>query len=193
MTKLTPQRPLRKLWTKRDRHHLMVAYRSGASLKTMSQILNRSETAINKALTRQGIRPLGSQPRGVRPKSLTKLMTPSMVKEKIQEATAWEDLTEDSPSSVSFDPKVAWAYEALHSLPETREKREMSPWITLEALMAYLSEQGYPVTFQGKGCAEQYWIRQKGPLTPGALLIFANKMRLEKHKPPFYVEQLTEV
>jgi hypothetical protein len=43
-------------WTHEERIQLTIAYNNGACLKTMSRILNRSVSAINKALSRFGLR-----------------------------------------------------------------------------------------------------------------------------------------
>jgi transposase len=189
--KITSGRLSRKSWTDQDLTHLKIAYRNGASLKMMAEILGRSTTAVNKALSRYGARPLGSQPRGVRPRTLTKPVTLKLVQQKIKELDTCQDTLGNSDISATFNPQAMRAYEALQD--HSRQKRvELSKWVTLEDLTIYLKKKGYPIMLKKQGEQKGYWIRQKGFLTPARLLMFVNEMRVENHKPPFYVEQLTE-
>ena len=45
-----------RVWSKKDRERLLLAYKCGASLDIISRILKRTVTSINKALTRCGAR-----------------------------------------------------------------------------------------------------------------------------------------
>ena len=187
---IASERFSRKTWTEKERYQLMVAYRVGASLKMMSEILGRSTSAINKALSRHGARPLGSQPRGVRPRTLTKSVTLKLVKQKIKELESCQNVLEKSDISATYSPQAVRAYDALKARP--RQKRvELSKWVTLEDLTAYLERRGYPVKLKRQGPQKGYWVRQKF-LTPAKLLMFVNEMRAANQKPPFYVDQITE-
>tara|TARA_A100000171_G_C2137085_1_gene151184 strand:+ start:3067 stop:3648 length:582 start_codon:yes stop_codon:yes gene_type:complete len=191
--KTTFSKSSKRRWTNNEKRNLMIAYQMGASLKTISEILGRSPTAINKALSRQGIRPLGSQPRGARPKSLMNLATFKTVKEKINEVQLLRDenASDHLKTMPAFDPKVIHAYEALKERKED-QTIEMSPWVTLDCVLSYLTKQGHRIVLRKMPFGSRYWVGKKGPLTPPELLVIANKNRCINHEPPFLLEKVTE-
>lgn len=184
---------VRKPWTDRDRRHLMVAYRSGASLKTMSDLFGRSTSAINKALTRYGARPLGSQPRGTRPKMVKRPITAKGVQARIDEFDAKLDKWVCEEQISCFSPEAIRAYEALQkTATQKQEEPQLSRWLSKKDFMAYLEQMEFPVKIKQVGYHECYCVSDRRPLTLSELLVFVNKVRIEDNKPPLYLENVTE-
>lgn len=183
----------RKPWTEQERRQLMLAYRSGASLKTMSDLFGRSTTAINKALTRFGARPIGSQPRGVRPKTKSRPITLKAVKERIEEFEASQDYLEEDKEDVLFSPEAVRAYEVLQDDDYCqRKEKQLSKWITKQDLINYLKESKLPITVNKIGSDERYDLPRNKFLSLSDLLVFVNKARIEDDKTPFFLEEVTE-
>ncbi len=65
----------RKKWTKVDMYILSLTYSMGASTKVIAQYLDSTPTAVNKCLSRSGIRPIGSVRCGVKVGSTRRAIT----------------------------------------------------------------------------------------------------------------------
>jgi hypothetical protein len=111
-------------WSFEDVARLQSLYMSKTSMLEMAKVLDRTPTAINKALARSGVR------------------KPQKHKE------------------------------------ENKKRKMIDPdqkWVSLEVVKNFLSKQ---------------LVTQD--LNPVRLLILANKLRAEKHLPPFYVPGITK-
>lgn len=193
----------KKLWSTQEKAHLNIGYQLGASLKTMSIVLNRSEAALNKALGRLGIRQYGANKRGKKSKAEKFFMvTPQIFRDQItaydhkicvlQSQKNYMAMTEkeDHESKLNFYPNP-WI-----TFPE-RQAQPLSVWSDLDSIIVYLRKKGHKIDrYKGKiqilgGVRIEYCLDGL-PMSAAQLLVFANRLRLEQGLEPFYVESITE-
>jgi len=67
------------IWSNRELGLLFVAYEMEASIRVASRLVNRSESAVNKALMRYEIRQLGMKKPGVKRRFPQKIVTPTFL------------------------------------------------------------------------------------------------------------------
>jgi hypothetical protein len=87
-----------KSWSERDRAQLMIAYKMGAGLKTISRIVKRSVTATNKAISRFGFRAYYGTRRDMLPNTVRAAPTYEQIMAAIEayEATHMIDTAEET-------------------------------------------------------------------------------------------------
>ena len=191
----------KKSWSAQDKAHLDIGHKLGASLKTMAIVLKRSESALNKALGRLGIRQYGANKRGKKSKAERFFMvTPQIFRDQI--ATYNSQLNEYKHEINSM---------ATSSQTNGEQKTYPNPWITfperqvhslplcldLDYMITFLKRKGHKIqrcSENGKilgGVKIEFYFNGI-PMSAAQLLMRANRLRLEQELEPFYVDSITE-
>ena len=193
----------KKTWSEQDIAHLNLGHKLGASLKTMSIVLNRSEESLNKALGRLGIRQHGAHRRGQKTKAEKLFMiTPQNFRDEIASydsqtkppllsgngAMASLETNENAKLNVFPNPFIIF--------PE-RKPQPLSLWSDLDCIITYLKKKGYKIQrcgedFKMMGGVKIEFYLDGVPMSAAQLLVHANRLRLDQGLEPFYVESITE-
>ena len=186
-------------WSEQEIAYLSLGHNMGATLKTLSIVLNRTESALNKALVRLGIRQYGTTPRGKKPKS-TKMchITPQRLRQEIAEFAKEKGYSVVFPDPVTLKKSVKIS-SSLGFFPNPLlkfpVKQQMSSpiWSDLDYAITILKNKGHKI-YRNKGYPSSkvdFWL-DGVPLTAAQLLVRANRIRLEQGLEAFYVESITE-
>jgi hypothetical protein len=198
---------IKKAWTEQEKEYLSIGHNLGASLKTLSVVLNRTESALSKALLRLGIRQYGSTARGQKPKSrYMNTLTPEKLLQEIKELAKSKEYSLIFSNHLDLS-KPSEDFSSLSHFPNPflnfpkRIKSLPSPvWLDLDSVIIILKNRGHTVcrysryrshtrTTQG---IKPDFLLDGLPITAAQLLIRANRIRLEQGLEPFYVENITE-
>ncbi len=185
----------KKSWSEQEKVYLSLGHKMGASLKTLSIVLNRTETSLNKALERLGIRQYGAK-RGKKSRLDRPFMvTPQNFRERIEaynheqdQATFLSTTKIENEKAVFPSPWIVFPECHVQPLPF---------WSDLDYVISFLKRKGYKiqshnVTQQVLGGVKIEFYLNGVPMSAAQLLVHANRLRLEQGLEPFYVESITE-
>ena len=155
---------IKKPWTPSDVRRLASLYNEKSPLKIMARELERTPTAVNKALTRFNIRPTLEQLGKTNPKKAVK-----------------ERRERDIACALTID------YEQYADPGRIYEQR---PAI-MDAIIQWLEDEGVTVVpFSHKLLPAYKYRVDKSVMTDLQLVLFANRKRLEERLPVFAVQGL---
>lgn len=157
-----------KMWSSSELKQLTNGYLSGVSIKELARRLNRTPTALNKALTRFGIR------HQRKPKRIT-----------FWNAFGDADLKTYSPQTAiaRFDRRYR------------KHQRELcSRWVPMDQVVSILESKGHIVQLLKamENPRQSLYLFDGKPLPALRLVFIANRYRLERNEGPFYVHGVTE-
>ena len=157
-----------KTWTSFDIEQLMKGYLSGTPLKTLAREMNRTPTALNKALTRFGIR-------RERPK---------------EEKTLWNDFGNMKPETT---PHPMTAIRRFDRKFRKQQKALLNEWVPMDEILTLLDEHGHCVymTESNKDPRRSIYVLDDHKRTALQLVFMANRYRIQQNKAPFYVAEVT--
>ncbi|MGI4850500.1 MAG: hypothetical protein ACRYGR_00940 [Janthinobacterium lividum] len=193
----------KKSWSAQEKAHLDIGHKLGASLKTMAIVLDRSESALNKALGRLGIRQYGANKRGKKSKAERFFMvTPQIFRDQIAAYNSQSNKYQHEINSIAISSQTN---------NEPTSKLYPNPWITfpkrqvyplplclnLDYMITFLKRKGHKIqrcSENGKilgGVKIEFYFNGI-PMSAAQLLMRANRLRLEQGLEPFYVDSITE-
>lgn len=171
----------RNKWTPLDHRRLLIAYNMGAKYAWLCQILDRSETSINKYLNRSGIRPLGTAKGTGRQPSI---ITLDDIWAEIHRQEKLYPL-EGAPAPLKPFKKPLYI-KSPSSVSGKRQLFHDAVYCTsLQKAIHYLSSSGFSVKKINLKWAD-YVVNSK-LLSACQLLILANRRRYETGLRPFVV------
>lgn len=156
-------------WTKREVEYLKIAFLQGQHIKAIARDIGRTPSAVNKALSRFGLRnhkvfqifhgipKIATLPK----KTFGKKIIPTPLQNNI------------SVSSQTLKSK----------------KSSFSEWVPISIVMEWLEKQKIPMLFR-KGHVYPFVVSHK-PMTTEQMVLYANKLRFERKEKPFMVENVT--
>lgn len=186
-------KPLKaKQWTDEEIKKLFLARQMGASIAIMAKLLDRSVPSVNKALTRLGVRPIGTCARGVKPGSHMRRVVFACVKEYVD--TQMVHFRSEKPTFLGKKEKPCMAFLSEKEKPHTQ--RTINPnlpiLVSLDKVIHFWQQHGVsasPVP-QNK---QTYFQVGKELLSPAQLLVMTNRKRETLKQPLFWVSGLTEL
>ena len=157
-----------KTWTSFDIEQLLKGFLSGIPLKELARELDRTPTAVNKALTRFGIR-------RERPK---------------QEKTLWNDFG-NAEKHQSVHPMTA-----IRKFDRRFRKQQnalVNTWGPMEQVLSVLDAKGHQIRLleANKDPRQSVYSLDGRKLRALQLVFMANRYRIEQNKAPFYVAEVT--
>lgn len=180
-------------WSTAEIEKLRIGYREGASLKVIARLVDRSPTAVSKALTRLGIRPLGFRPPGIRPGIPASGTLTCQQLERIinQELTSNKDLYSDSLEQKDKSTPPLFSNKNKKKLPEPGT----FGWVPMESVLHYLESQGYEIIRCKKEKDTPYkmhdYLVNHKPYHAPQVLMIANRLRFLRGLEPYLVENIT--
>ncbi len=157
-----------KEWSSSELKQLTNGYLSGVSIKELARQLDRTPTALNKALTRFGIR------HKRKPKRIT-----------FWDAFGAADLKTYSPQAAiaRFDRRYRKYQQEL-----------CSRWVPMDQVLSILESKGHAVRLLKamENPRESLYLFDDKPIVALRLVFTANRYRLERNEAPFYVYGVTE-
>lgn len=180
-------------WTKDKLVELKICYEARVPIKLMAQVFNKSETSISKILTRSNIRPLGSQPRGVRPRTLRRCFTTK--EEVIDLLSKARQYPAQSPQSLCYylcDQEAS--QNRRRQLKRVRQK-PIESWTSLSHLIYELQQDGknisptYNLTLLRQGFE---YVVNGSPTKCADLLRIVNTERAAMKLPRIFIEGITD-
>ncbi len=174
-------------WTAEEIEKLKISFLKGQKMKITARELGRSHTALNKALSRFGIRPL-RKIEGIKPKSYLTCGSHNLGNQPF--AHSYPALSSGGArsllkgSALSFDSTTDTSFKLRSGLQKNEQR-----WVSLNKIITYLERQGHCITTKNarQGCYEV----DKKPATATYLLLLANRLRVEENKPIFMVSEVT--
>ena len=157
-----------KTWTSFDIEQLMKGYLSGTLLKSLAREMNRTPTALNKALTRFGIR--RERPR--------------------QEKSLWNDFSNAKPEQ-TLNPMTA--IRKFDRKFRKQQKTLINEWVPMDQILSVLDAKGHHVYMleANKDPRCSIYSLDDRKLSALQLVFMANRYRIEQNKAPFYVAEVT--
>ncbi|RZI45699.1 hypothetical protein [Candidatus Finniella inopinata] len=163
-------------WTDSDIEQMKTAFLQGKTIKDMAKQLGRTPTALNKALSRFGVR------RDRKPTKVT-----------AQPCVDWRRyLIPGGQSPNSLDDEAILLPASLKDsfLSHRLFLKATEPnWVSLKKVITYLERQGHRIQILDADSGD-YKIDNKAAKA-GALLLLANRLRIEENKPIFLVKEVT--
>lgn len=202
-----------QVWTPQDIQELSQGYYEGSSLKELSLSLNRSVSALNKALNRFGIRKeknslqakqLENQLQGASKDSMDILLKRSaqivkkryykdkkiyMKRKKQQESSPLLTPQGIKGKTDCLDLTQGILEQINHHLIEV----EPAQWVTMPVVVSYLRQQKYFVSLikTSSNVEKLLYLINSEAFTSQELLKKANLYRMNQNKSPFYVRGIT--
>lgn len=157
-----------KTWTSFDIEQLMKGYLSGTPLKSLAREMNRTPTALNKALTRFGIR-------RERPK---------------QEKTLWNDFGNMKPETTIHPMTAIRRFDRKF---RKQQKALINEWVPMDQILSVLDAKGHHVYMleSNKDPRRSIYSLDDRKLSALQLVFMANRYRIQQNKAPFYVAEVT--
>lgn len=162
-------------WTQEEINTLRSAFLQGQRIKQIASILGKTPTALNKALSRFGIRNTAPPKRY---QWLSNSIPSQIIKTK-------EIKVQQQPTPIKSKKKSL-----------RLRLRDCSIWVPLSNIVRYLKDKGIlseiiptpnsPLSKEGR----IYFLHSR-LATPSQLILRANELRLEEKKPIFLVEGVT--
>ena len=164
-------------WTDFEIEQMKTAFLQGKTIKAIARQLGRTPTALNKALSRFGVR------QSRKPVKITALP-----------CIDWRRylMPENPPASIDNDLiLIPPASKVKNSFLMNRDcLRATDPrWVPLSKVIHYLERQGHRVKINN-AALDDYQIDTK-PVKASYLLLLANRLRIEESKPIFMVSEVT--
>lgn len=175
-------------WSEADIQKLTLARDMGASLDVLSKLTGRSATAVNKALTRLGIRPLGSEPRGIKPGRARRKVSLCHI-----EARLSEEMTTFSVQDLSFQGEKRKPCFSLMKSPaaECRIQASLPLLVSVTKVISYWQTHGVQIIERTLG--EKSFFEMNGQMLSRAqLLAMTNRKRTQNNEPLFWLDGVTE-
>ena len=181
-----------KHWTDEEIKKLFLARQMGASIAIMAKLLDRSVPSVNKALTRLGVRPLGSSTRGVKPGSHMRRVTFACVKEYVDAEMI--HFRSEKPTFLGKKEKPCMAF--LSEKEEQNTPRKINPnlpiLVSLDKVIHFWQQHGVSACPVSQN-TQTYFRFGKELLSPAQLLVLTNRKRETLKQPLFWVSGLTEL
>jgi hypothetical protein len=175
-------------WSEADIQKLTLAREMGASLEVLSKLTGRSPTAVNKALTRLGIRPLGSEPRGIKPGRFRRKVSLSHVETRLA-----DNMATFSEQNLSFKGNTRKpCFTFLEKItPGKSIKANLPLLVNVTKVIAYWHGHGIQITERivGQKC---YFEIEGKMFSPAQLLAMTNQKRALHKEALFWMDGVTE-
>lgn len=157
-----------KTWTSFDIEQLMKGYLSGTPLKSLAREMDRTPTAVNKALTRFGIR----RERGK------------------EEKAVWNDFGNKKPEK-TVDPMTA--IRRFDRNFRKQQKALTNQWVPMDQILSVLDAKEHRVYMveSNPDPRRSIYSLDGRRLTALQIVFLANRYRIEQNKAPFYVAEIT--
>ncbi|MBA4749758.1 MAG: hypothetical protein H2057_03965 [Alphaproteobacteria bacterium] len=175
-------------WNEADIQKLTLAREMGASLEVLSKLTGRSPTAVNKALTRLGIRPLGSEPRGIKPGHFRRKVSLSHVEARL--ANNMATFSEQDLSFKGNTRKPCFTF-LKNTNPEKYIKTSLPLLVNVKKIISYWHGHGIQITEKTIGQKPYFEIEGK-MFSPAQLLAMTNQKRVLLKETLFWMDGVTE-
>lgn len=179
-------------WTQKDITRLAQGFYEGQSLKNLSSSLNRTPSALNKALTRFGIRQKKPKKTSQNGDNKGKKFDLDMAftakkQNKISMRTSLQENAKKH--KVPFNKAV----QSLYQEHLQAKKDHKIQWITLSEVVQFLLKKGHVIFVESKSQnnGEIYYYCEGKHLRPYELVIKMNQYRCEEKKQTLYVKEIT--
>ncbi|MFN7710675.1 MAG: hypothetical protein ACK5O7_06940 [Holosporales bacterium] len=190
-------------WSKADLARLELGYQMGAPLRVLAAAVGRSPTAVNKALCRFGIRPMGlyspgAKPGGKRLRLLQSQRFMLMAKTIQVPSDGTEYGGKGKRKNRIFDDGQREASVKLPLLrdacPQQMRRTENAVldeiWTMADVLLA-LHSMGFEVTKKAQTQTSHVYFTSLGVREDWQLVVHLNKERLQRGLAPVHVEGVT--
>ncbi|MCX7338225.1 MAG: hypothetical protein NTX76_02945 [Alphaproteobacteria bacterium] len=181
-------------WSLDDIEKMKVAFLSGQKIKEIARDLKRTPTALNKALSRFGIR---SHNQGA-------LVAPPNTESRgyirwAECKSYFKSPLIDDGESVAEPFVRAIVDDSTTTARRSRDKKtdDNRRWVHLDRVMIYLANKGYqidtlppPHSANYSNFGKSFMVNRK-PISNLELLLLANRHRNEEKKPTFLVSEVT--
>ncbi|MDP3372027.1 MAG: hypothetical protein Q8S21_03965 [Candidatus Paracaedibacteraceae bacterium] len=157
-----------KSWTANDIDELKKGFLTGTPLKELAWKMKRTPTALNKALTRFGIRT-------ERPKS---------------EKSLWNDFG-NSKTPITINPMCA--IKRFDKRFRKIQKAQTTQWVEMDKVLSVMDAKGHHiyVAEANKDPRQTLYFVDGKKVTALQVVFLANRYRIEQGKHPFCVEDIT--
>jgi hypothetical protein len=172
-----------RVWTSEEIEEMKIAFIQGEKVKGIARKLGRTPTALNKALSRFGVR----TPRKNKviqreaPVDWRRYLLPKGM--KCEQPILLPE--ENSYQSIVSKKRV----EKDFLKNRKRLKATDSIWVSFSRIINYLERQGHRITPIDSELG-QFELDRK-PVEKGYMLLLANRLRVEEAKPIFLVNEIT--
>lgn len=170
-------------WTSTEIEQMKQAFLQGEQIKIIAKKLGRTPTALNKALSRFGVRPPRKKnlPSSIPTVDWKRYLLPQDVKEDSLIVLPSPSLDNVSSSNKNSEPDFFKTRRYL--------KEKNSAWVPFSKITNHLEKQGYRVTCLD--AKQGQFELDKKTVEKSYLLLLANRLRVEEAKPIFLVDEIT--
>lgn len=201
-----PKNQDKRAWSIQEIEYLKVGFQMGTRLKIMAKVLKRSETSINKALSRFGIRPYGAKGRIKNNKRIIPCLSVETYQQTIDkhcqklEPSRFFQLEKKQDPVLKSDnlikEKDKSLLESSLDAPCLNQKTNIinfpHNWIDFEAAVNLLQDIDDRVNYSDKGFRKKTIFINGKPFTAQQMLLRLNRLRVQSGLDPVYITNITE-
>lgn len=176
-------------WTVQDIEKMKMAFLEGKKIKIIAKQLGRSPTALNKALSRFGIR---ESKRNVKSYDIHPCWSNYLIPKGFNQSPHYQPILLKNHRSKTIASSRSLPTEPLPKdqfLIKREHLRSTNPiWVSITKVLRYLERQGYLII---KGSLKDTYLLEDKTLSTSQLVVLANHLRIEEKKPIFLVDEVT--
>ncbi|MBN9343491.1 MAG: hypothetical protein BGO76_02670 [Caedibacter sp. 38-128] len=198
----------KRAWSAQEIEYLKVGFQMNIRLKVIAKVLKRSETSINKALSRFGIRPYGLKGRIKNNKNILSCLSEETYK-KVLDNHCQElgypsffpvekkqgKLLKENKLSKEKNTFPLKSYSDYHSLLSNQKSTAINfnnNWIDFESALILLKNIGDRVNCSHNNLNKKTIFINGKPFTAQQMLLRLNRLRMQSGLDPVYVANITE-
>jgi hypothetical protein len=203
-----PKNQDKRVWSDQEIEYLKVGFQMNVRLKVIAKILKRSETSINKALSRFGVRAYGLKERLKSNKRALSSPSAETYKRALDKHCQKVGYT-------SFFPPLKKQHKPIKKPKHNGEKNYLSlhiplehqypwtnhqpalinysnNWVDFECAVTLLEEIGDRVNYSNANFRKKAIFINGKPFTAQQMLLRLNRLRVQSGLDPLYVASVTE-
>lgn len=197
----------KRAWSEQEIEYLKVGFQMCIRLKVIAKVLKRSETSVNKALSRFGIRPYGLKGRVKNNKRILSYVSTDTYKQALSkqcrglaptllfadeenQAKRSKDLSqqqEDKSTLLLYSPK-----DSLWPPQKPLATNHSNNWVDFDSAVTLLQDVGDQATYAHNNFQRKAIFVNGKPLTAQQMLLRLNRLRLQAGLEPVYIANITE-
>ncbi|AIL12885.1 hypothetical protein IM40_04160 [Candidatus Paracaedimonas acanthamoebae] len=198
----------KRAWSAQEIEYLKVGFQMNMRLKVIAKVLKRSETSINKALSRFGIRPYGLKGRIKNNKRIVHCLSVETYKKALNKhrkelgytpfpslGKKQDKLLKDSKRSSETNKLPLSSYLGYHNPCSSQKSHAINfnnNWIDFESAVNLLQSIGDQVNYSDNSFRRKAIFINGEPFTAQQMLLRLNRLRVQSGLDPVYIANLTE-
>lgn len=202
-----PKNQDKRAWSDQEIEYLKVGFKMCIRLKVIAKVLKRSETSVNKALSRFGIRPYGVKGRVKNNKKILSYVSTDTYQQALNKhcretapSQLFSDKENQPKNSKNLDLQQEnklplspyFSIDSVEPLQKRVTPNQSNDWIDFDSAITLLQDMGDQVMYSSNNLQRKTIFVNGKPLTAQQMLLRLNRLRLQADLEPVYIANITE-